>query len=123
MTVLRSCWCKSAVLVLSLLLLTVMSIEARGELVYPTSSGNPEGFVASFFPGYDEPVPVPKHPPIGEIPPIPMPTEETGLSNPEGPRTVIAYNAETGETREYPLVRASGQIGEWVNRAIRELGT
>jgi fibronectin type 3 domain-containing protein len=76
----------------------------------PTQAVNPDPFDASRFPlelwhpDIDEPVPAPDHPPIDQVPPMPMSVPRGGP--PMGPPPldfVTVYDAETGESTVLPL--------------------
>jgi V8-like Glu-specific endopeptidase len=53
--------------------------------------------------GEDEPLPRPNHPPIDQIPPMPMPQDTDELPASEGPGLGTLYNAVTGETIVSPV--------------------
>lgn len=64
---------------------------------------------------FDLAVPMPMHPPIDQIPPMPMP--DFGDRDPSQPRTLVSsndmtfYDAETGETYRIPNAIPSGRVG------------
>jgi fibronectin type 3 domain-containing protein len=59
----------------------------------------------------DAPVAKPKHPPIREIPAMPMPNDIFPASLPSTDDSVIMYDAETGESRVLPAAIMSGATG------------
>ncbi|MCK4580802.1 MAG: trypsin-like serine protease, partial [Dehalococcoidia bacterium] len=59
--------------------------------------------VPVFQEGEDEPLPRPNHPPIDQIPPMPMPQDTDELPASEGPGLGTLYNAVTGETIVLPV--------------------
>jgi len=86
-----------------------------GNTVAEELIGPPEGKVPSiqakevkkgvllFQKGEDKPLPRPNHPPIDQIPPMPMPQDTDELPPSEGPGAGILYNAVTGETITFPV--------------------
>jgi hypothetical protein len=62
-----------------------------------------EQAVPVFREGEDEPLPRPNHPPIDQIPPMPMPQDTDELPASEGPGLGTLYNAVTGETIVSPV--------------------
>ena len=101
-----------AVLGLALALQTTAT-EVYEDEVDPSLFADEDGFVPHFTPDTDTAIAPPLHPPIEEVPPARMPNDIDGTtSNPEGPRTVIVYDAETGDSAVYPLVaRSTGPGG------------
>ena len=93
------------------------STPAEAQLEPPTANliEPPEGKVPSveaievehvvpvFQEGEDEPLSRPSHPPIDQIPPMPMPQDTDELPASEGPGAGIFYNAVTGETITFPV--------------------
>jgi len=72
-----------------------------------------EKAIPVFRKGNDEPVPPPNHPPIDQIPPMPMPeaSEMDGLPKSMEPGSGVYYDTKTGETIEEPAdegVRSDG---------------
>ncbi len=73
-------------------------------------SVDPEGFIPIFVVSDDDPAFVPPHPPLDEIPPMPMP-EPGAIVGPPGSPSVYMHDAEQDLTWELPLSPSSGLNG------------
>ena len=93
-----------------LLLLIAIRVGSAGVLPMPPENKPPtvkaeskSDFVPRYSPSLDEPSAAPNHPPIDQIPPMPMPDptgDVPGVSG--GASGVIVHDAETGQIKYFP---------------------
>ncbi|MCX7766441.1 MAG: hypothetical protein N2246_07035, partial [Candidatus Sumerlaeia bacterium] len=99
----RECFCDSRCIVFAMLMIMILIplLAKGGEPVPVVQAVEIEPIKAEFSPTFEEPVIRPNHPPIDEIPPIPMPFPAEPKTT--GAGDVVVYNPKSGETYRYPI--------------------
>lgn len=98
----ESCWGSRCVVFAMLMVVIIIPLLAKGGEPAPVVQAvEIESIKAEFSPTYDEPVILPNHPPIEEIPPIPMPFPAEPKTT--GAGDFVVYNPKTDETYRYPI--------------------